>query len=204
MEEDDTSWSSATSLLPRCTFSHTWSLSSTCMCDTHLLWFHPPKWITTCSLPRCFFFLRCYLSLIIHRFPAYLWLMNTYVPPRDCSDLGGFSCLYFTFAKENEGAGFPVLQLNPPGIHWRKAGGCGCLLRPGSVPSISFEKKWCREAEAGVLPSNLNFCLGHSYETIFLEKLLGWRIPLNSLFGNFTITNKPFCSCLNLSDLYHT
>lgn len=156
-----------------------------------------------CSLPRCFYFLRCGLCLIICRFPAYLWLTNTMFLLGTVLMLVAF--LAFTSLCQGKWRSrVSVLQLNPPGIHWRKAGGCWCLVRPGSVPSFSFEEKCGREAEAGVLPGNLNFCLEHVYETIFLEKLLGWWIPLSSLFGNFTIKKKPFCSCLNLSDLYNT
>lgn len=159
--------------------------------------------MTVCSLPRCFFsemlFNPCFMQV------SCVFVTDEYhVPPRGCSGVGGFFCLSLHFCQGKLESSFSVLCLNPPGVHWSKAGACWCLVRPGSVPSVSFEEKRCRESKAGVLPSNLNFYLEHSCETIFLEKLLGWQIPLSSLFGNSTITNKPFCSRLRLSDLYHT
>lgn len=127
-----------------------------------------------------------------------------YVPPRDCFGLGGLFWLCLHFCQGKLGSSFSVLRLNSPGVHWSKAGACWRFIRLGSVPSMSFEEKWWRESKAGMLPNNLDFCLEHSCETILLEKLLDWQIPLSSLFGDFTITNKPFCSRLRLSDLYHT
>lgn len=160
----------------------------------------PPEWMAACSLPRCFFcpWDAVYLLLYV----GFLHICDWWIP-RSSQELFWywcFSCLRFCQGKWRSRVS--VLQLIPPGIHWRKAGGCWCLVSPGSVPSISSEEKWCRETEAGVLLASLISALNTAMRHLSWRN--SWADEHHGVAWLGILLQQTSLDLLELSDLYRT